>query len=227
MNPHEYNERTMKGLFRKIYPVIAEQVVRRTGIRSGHCIDLGGGPGMLGICLAQASALRVTVVDPIAECIVLARENIAEHRVEHQVTALVGRAEALDFADNSVDLVVSRGSIYFWDDQRQGLHEIFRVLRPGGWAHVGGGFGNRALREEILAAKADDPTWLRQRSERGQRHPPEHFRSLLDELHIDGCVECGDEGTWIIFRKPDLSLAGQPSPTGIPSCIASSGDQKT
>ncbi|MGB0128656.1 MAG: class I SAM-dependent methyltransferase, partial [Rhodocyclaceae bacterium] len=165
-------------------------------------MDLGGGPGMLGVRIAQASALEVVIVDPATECIELAGENIAEHGLGDRVTARLGRAEALPFADASVDLVFSRGSIYFWEDQRQGLREISRVLRDGGWAMVGGGFGNRALREEILAAKADDPQWHRQRSERGQRHPPEHFRALLAELGIDGEVECGDEGTWIIFRKP-------------------------
>ena len=33
-----------------------------------------------------------------------------------------------------MDLVVSRGSIYFWEDQGRGLLEILRVLRPGGLA---------------------------------------------------------------------------------------------
>lgn len=203
LNAMDYNTRMMKGLFRKIYPVIAEQVLARTGIRAGLCIDLGGGPGMLGICLAAASALQVAVVDPLAECIALAQENIAEHGMSERVAAQVGRAEALEFATGSIDLVVSRGSIYFWDDQHQGLSEIYRVLCPGGWAFVGGGFGNRELRDEILTAKADDEQWNAQRRERGRRHPPEHFRSLLAKLGIEGCVETGDEGTWIVFRKPE------------------------
>jgi ubiquinone/menaquinone biosynthesis C-methylase UbiE/ribosomal protein S18 acetylase RimI-like enzyme len=202
MNARQYNERTMKGLFRKIYPVIAEQAITRTGIRAGLCIDLGGGPGMLGICVGQASDLRVVIVDPLPECIELACENIAEHGLGHRVAAQGGQAEALPFADCSIDLVVSRGSIYFWHDQRRGLREVFRVLRPGGWAYIGGGFGNKELRDEILAEKANDADWNRQRAERGSKHPPEHFRALLTELAIDGEVETGDEGMWIVFRKP-------------------------
>ena len=58
MNVRQYNEQTMKGLFRKVYPLIAGQMIARTGIRRGVCIDLGGGPGMLGICLAKASDLQ-------------------------------------------------------------------------------------------------------------------------------------------------------------------------
>jgi len=41
----------------------------------------------------------------------------------------------------SVDLVFSRGSIFFWDDPAQGLQEVYRVLRPGGEAMIGGGRG--------------------------------------------------------------------------------------
>lgn len=203
MNARQYNERTMKGLFRKIYPVIAEQAIARTGVRSGLCVDLGGGPGMLGICVAKASDLQVVVVDPLPDCIELARENIAEHGLGHRVTARLGQAEALPIPDGLLDLLVSRGSIYFWEDQRHGLREIFRALRPGGWAFVGGGFGTKALRDEILAEKADDGEWNKARKERGNKHPPEHFRAMLAELAIDGVVDSGDEGMWIVFRKPE------------------------
>jgi ubiquinone/menaquinone biosynthesis C-methylase UbiE len=205
MNAREYNERTMKGLFRKIYPVIAEQAIARTGIRSGLCVDLGGGPGMLGICVAKASELHVVVIDRLFDCIELARENIAGHGLGHRVTVQVGRAEALPLPDGLVDLVVSRGSIYFWEDQRQGLREIYRVLRPGGCAFVGGGFGTHELRDEVLAEKANDCEWNKARKERADKHPPEHFRAMLSELSIAGVVDSGDEGMWIAFRKPEPS----------------------
>jgi hypothetical protein len=77
------------------------------------------------------------------------------------------------------------------------------VLRPGGWAYVGGGFGNKELRDEILAEKADDDEWNEARRERGSKHPPGHFRALLAELAIEGEVESGDQGMWIVFRKPE------------------------
>ena len=201
MNAQRYNEQTMKGLFRKIYPVIAEQAVARTGIRHGQCLDLGGGPGMLGIRLAQASQLSVTIVDPNPDCVALAGQNIAEHGLQSRVVAQCGRAEALAWPDASIDLVVSRGSIYFWQDQAQGLREIHRVLRPGGWAYIGGGFGNRRLRDEILAEKASDAEWNRQRRERGNAHPAEHFRRLLADLGIAGEVCDDDRGMWILFSK--------------------------
>lgn len=200
-NAAEFNEKVMKGHFKKIYPVIARQILERTGMTSGRCIDLGGGPGMLAVELAKASALDVTVCDVTLECVALAKENSREHGVHERVSAVQGAAEKLPFEDNSADLVVSRGSIFFWEDQEKGLAEVYRVLRPDGWAYIGGGFGTAELLQEILAEKADDPQWNVQRKERLEKNPPAHFEALLLKLGIAGMVERGDAGMWIIFRK--------------------------
>ncbi len=200
-NAAEFNEKVMKGHFKKIYPVIARQIIERTGITSGRCIDLGGGPGMLAVELAKASTLDVTVCDVTSECVALAEENSREHGVHERVSAVQGAAEKLPFDDNSIDLVVSRGSIFFWDDQQQGLSEVYRVLGPGGWAYIGGGFGTASLLQEIMLEKADDPKWDVQRKERLAKNPPGHFEAMLLKLGIDGVVERGEAGMWIIFRK--------------------------
>ncbi|MEI8102036.1 MAG: class I SAM-dependent methyltransferase [Chlorobium sp.] len=202
MNAAEYNEKVMKGHFKKIYPVIARQIIERTGITAGHCIDLGGGPGMLGISLARQSNFYVTIYDLLPECIALAGENSREHDVHERVTALQGKAELIPFKDNSTDLVASRGSIFFWEDQQQGLSEVYRVLRPGGWAYIGGGFGTIELLLEIQSQRASEPKWDRERKERFAKNPPGHFETILANLGIEGVVERGDAGMWIIFRKP-------------------------
>jgi ubiquinone/menaquinone biosynthesis C-methylase UbiE len=203
MDAMEFNEKVMKGHFRKVYPEIARQVINRTGVVTGRCIDLGGGPGMLGICIAGITLLRVTVVDLMQECVELVGKNSTEEGYAHRVDAMQGVAEDLPFADSSIDLVVSRGSIFFWEDQQQGLAEVFRVLRPGGWAFIGGGFGTLELLREIEQLRADDPVWSRKRKERMKKNPPEHYQALLERLGIEGTVEHEDAGTWIIFRKPE------------------------
>ena len=200
-NATDFNEKMMKGHFKKIYPVIAQQILQRTGITSGRCIDLGGGPGMLAVELAKASNLEVTVCDVTPECIDLAKENSREHNVHHRVSAVHGAAEKLPFADNSIDLVVSRGSIFFWEDQAQGLNEVHRVLRAGGWAYIGGGFGTAELLQEIVEAKGNDPEWDKHRKERLAKNPPGHFEAILQKLGINGVVERSDAGMWIIFTK--------------------------
>jgi ubiquinone/menaquinone biosynthesis C-methylase UbiE len=203
MDAVEFNEKIMKGHFRKIYPLIAGQIVSRTGVVRGRCLDLGGGPGMLGICIAKITLLRVTVVDLLQECVDLAWKNIIEEGFAHRVDAMQGVAESLPFADGSIDLIVSRGSIFFWEDQAKGLSEVCRVLRPGGWAVIGGGFGTLELLREIEALMADDAEWNRKRKERMAKNPPDHYREILLRLGIDGVVEDEEAGTWIVFRKPE------------------------
>jgi len=202
MDAIEFNEKVMKGYFRKIYPVIARQIIERTGITSGHCIDLGGGPGMLGICLAVLSDLKITNYDLMPECVELVLQNSLDNGVIDRVKAIQGIAEDMKFDDNSIDLVVSRGSVFFWEDQKKGLSEVYRVLRPGGWAYIGGGFGSIELLEEINMQRAnDDPEWNQKRKDRIRKNPPEHFQNIIDELGIDGLVDSSEVGTWIIFQK--------------------------
>jgi len=56
--------------------------------------------------------------------------------------AVVGYAEELSFPNDCVDLVVSRGSIFFWKGPVTGLQDVYRVLRSGGKAYIGGGAGS-------------------------------------------------------------------------------------
>jgi len=207
MDAKEFNDKIMNGHFRKIYPVIARQIVDRTGISEGCCVDLGGGPGLLGISLAKITRLQVTVYDLMPECVALALQNSVEHGVDDQVTAQQGIAECMPFDENSLDLVVSRGSIFFWENQMQGLAEVYRVLKPGGWAYLGGGFGTSELLREIELLMADEADWNRKRQERMVKNPPEQFESMLRQLGIEGRVEQDDAGMWVVFCKQKSAKA--------------------
>jgi ubiquinone/menaquinone biosynthesis C-methylase UbiE len=59
---------------------------------------------------------------------------LAEARPRNpNATFSLGTAEALPQTDQSADLVVTSLSFHHWADQAQGLREVARVLRPGGW----------------------------------------------------------------------------------------------
>lgn len=201
MDAREYSEKVMKGHFKKVYPLIARQILETTGIRNGKCIDLGGGPGMLGISMAEITNLQVTIYDLLPQCVEVALENIEERKLHTRVTARQGIAENIEYEDNSIDLVISRGSIFFWEDQEKGISEIYRVLRPGGWAYVGGGFGSAELLAEVIEQRKNEPEFDQGRKERFKKNPPEHFQAILQKLEIPGGIQFGPAGTWIIFQK--------------------------
>ena len=64
----------------------------------------------------------------------------------HKIGFVFADAHYLPFRDNYADVIVSRGSLQFWQDREQVFAEIYRVLKPGGHAFVGRGFsGNMPL----------------------------------------------------------------------------------
>ena len=202
MDAKEYNENVMKGLFRKVYPFIAHQILERTGVSEGHCIDLGGGPGMLGISMAEITNLSVVVYDLLPECIEEARRNIVERNLWRRVSTMQGRAEKITFPDNAIDLVISRGSVFFWEDQKKGFSEVFRVLKPGGWAYIGGGMGSPELMMEVQMERAKSPKLASKNDNHRIDNPPGHFENILKECNIpDFVVENSMAGTWVIFQK--------------------------
>ena len=159
------------------YPYVAEDVLSLCQPRAGVWLDVGAGPGGLGLALAARSPQSVLVLlDPSTDALDSALAAASDQGVAGRVVTVVGRAEEMPLPDACVDLAVSRGSVFFWDDPVQGVKELHRVLRPGGQAMIGGGLGKGY------------PAWarrqfIRRRHEGVRKKGPEsmrRFRELRD-----------------------------------------------
>ncbi|WP_198003839.1 hypothetical protein [Methanocaldococcus sp. FS406-22] len=53
MNNYKDFDEIVRNVFAPVYPVIAKQIVDRTGIKEGICIDLGTGTGALARAIAK------------------------------------------------------------------------------------------------------------------------------------------------------------------------------
>jgi ubiquinone/menaquinone biosynthesis C-methylase UbiE len=193
--------------FARIYPVIANQIFDRTGITQGSCLDIGSGQGSLAIALATLSALKVTALDSSPEMFELAQKNIRNRGMEQQVIPLIGDVHAIPVPDDTFHLVVSRGSYHFWDDLVVAFSEIYRVLRPGGIAYIGGGYGNSRIRDEILTCRkkrgvVDDPVH-RIRTRFRKFRAGEIEESIESAGIADYHIINDDSGFWITIRKND------------------------
>ncbi len=124
------------------YPYVVEDVLRHAKPEKGFWLDLGAGKGQVAIPLIEATGNPVVMLDPNGEALAKGLQSARARGLGDRLLAVVGVAEHLPFPDDSVDLVVSRGSIVFWEDQAAGLREVYRVLRPGGKAYIGGGAGS-------------------------------------------------------------------------------------
>lgn len=191
--------------FARIYPVIADQILERTGITHGTCLDIGSGPAPLALALAALSDLRVTALDSSPEMYELAEKNIRLRGMEETVTPVTGDVHAIPAPDASFNLIVSRGSYHFWDDLVVAFSEIRRVLKPGGIAYIGGGYGSSRIRDEVLAHRkergivddADHPVRTRFRKFK----PGEIEESIQKAGITDYRIISDDSGFWIVIKK--------------------------
>ncbi len=106
--------------------------------------DIGCGTGALSrTILDVADPASVTGIDPSEGFVAHATQEIADPRAAFKV----GDAQALPFADNSVDVTVSALALNFVPDKAKALREMQRITRPGGiisfyvWDYPGGGMG--------------------------------------------------------------------------------------
>jgi ubiquinone/menaquinone biosynthesis C-methylase UbiE len=191
--------------FASMYPLLARQIVDDFGIRHGLCLDVGTGGAAVIIELAKVTELAMVGLDAKPEVLDMARENVVRHGLpperfrffEADVTNMPVEA-------GSVDLLISRGSIPFWQDHVAAFREIFRVLRPGGAGLVGCGFSRYQSIEEVRAMR---PKW----SDDGDKDARNAWkkegnlpRVLAEAGVIGGTVHCDSYGVWVHIRKPSV-----------------------
>jgi SAM-dependent methyltransferase len=199
----EYNE-LARNVFFPAYPVIAHQILKKADIDTGWCLDAGCGPGHLAIAIASLTDLMVFAMDNSRPMCQLAGENIRKYRMEERVKTSFGEPGAIPFESGSMDLVVSRESFFFWESLSRGFAECMRILRPGGMAYIGHGFGSAGIRNEVYRQmKERDPGWKEQQRRRNARCTPHIIRSALAAAGIFeyDLVE-NDTGCWVIFTRP-------------------------
>jgi arsenite methyltransferase len=117
--------------------MIAQREELRGSLRAsaGEAIlDLGSGPGFLSCELAQevGASGRIVAVDISPDMNSIASKRIAAAGLGDRVDIFEGDATALAFADATFDAAVSIQVIEYLAEPDVALHQLFRVLRPGG-----------------------------------------------------------------------------------------------
>jgi ubiquinone/menaquinone biosynthesis C-methylase UbiE len=201
-NPQNFDD-LAKTIFAPLHPVIARQIVERCEIKNGICIDAGSGPAPLAIALAKITNLKIYAFDISEEMCKLAKENVKESRLSGKIIPILGDVEDMPFPDNSADLIVSRGSVFFWDDKVKAFKEIYRVLKPRGMTYIGGGFGTAELRDKIAKEmEKRDSNWKKDVKERLGKNNVERLKEELAKANIYNYeIIHDDSGIWILIRK--------------------------
>lgn len=116
----------------------AEEILRRSGVTEGYCLDLGCGDASLAEILARETSLKVYAIDPDPENVVKARRRLDEAGLYGvRVTVHRGDPGATAYPNYFADLVVSGRSV----TEGAGVvaaNEMYRLQRPyGGVACIG------------------------------------------------------------------------------------------
>ena len=113
------------GDYGRRFVLDAPMIERLRRLGGGRALDVGCGEGRF--CrILRAEGFEPVGLDPTSELLDAARAKDPDSRY------VEGRAEALDFADASFDLVVACLSLIDIEHADRAIAEMARVLKPGG-----------------------------------------------------------------------------------------------
>lgn len=192
-----------EGIFAPLFPVVADSIIRHTGVTSGHMLDVGCGGGHLGYNLMKKTELTGDFIDILPEAADICRRRGQDWGLAGRVTVTVGDVHRLPYPDDRFDLIISRGSIGFWGEYESAFREIYRVLAPHGTTYIGSGLGNAETRREInRQMKARDPDWPHSIKKKQHNVSTDEFRAIFDAIGFSyDIIDNEDEGRWFILRK--------------------------
>jgi phosphoethanolamine N-methyltransferase len=110
-------------------PQAVREITDGIDLAGKRVLDIGCGVGGLDQVLVELGAAHVTAVDVAAPLIGLARRRVADSRITFEVTE---PEQPLPFADASFDVVFTKDAWLHVIDKRALLHDVRRVLKPGG-----------------------------------------------------------------------------------------------
>ena len=114
------------------------RAVRLADLRAGEiALDVGAGTGDLAFALlARAPRARVVGVDLSERMLALSLARAASLPARRGYSAAIASAEALPFADASVDRIITGFTVRNVGDLTRAFREFHRVLRPRGRAVI-------------------------------------------------------------------------------------------
>jgi len=103
------------------------------GIAGGSALEVGSGPGYLGLdWLLRTKDTLLVGLDINPDMVEIAVNHARELGLTDRARHILGSAAAIPFEDNSCDAVFTSRSLHEWLNPGLVFTELWRVLKPGG-----------------------------------------------------------------------------------------------
>lgn len=191
-------------ILRPMYPLLIQQFVDDYNLSEGVAIDIGVGRGYLGIELAKITNMDICFLDIDADALKITKDGIDTLDIDNRISYVQAAVENIPLDSDYADFIMSRGSLWFWNNPIAGLKEIHRILKPNGAAVIGGGLGRyipATMRKRMMDS-------IKQRLQKsGETRPGlAELQVLAKEAGIPHCRFFNDGadgvgGRWIEMRK--------------------------
>ena len=187
-------------LWEPVQPYLARQIEELYGRRDGQILEIGPFSGLI-FALAQKQVGRRFLVAAFPQAAVRScRQEAQRVGLEDRVTIIESGSSLVGIADDSVDLAIFRGALFFPSLFRVDFGAITRTLRKGGIAFVGGGFGKYTPPEVIgQIGKRSEQLNLAMGK---VRVTVERVREQVRSGNPGGAFEITtDGGLWVMMKK--------------------------
>ena len=109
------------------------KAIINAGITSGLALEIGPGPGYLGLeWLKNTEGTTLKGLDISEDMLAIAGRNAAEYGLTDRVEYVKGDARGMPFENDYFDAVFSNGSLHEWARPGEIINEVARILKPGG-----------------------------------------------------------------------------------------------
>lgn len=118
--------------------VLGDKEILKHGIKTGFALEIGPGPGYLGLeWLKQTTNTRICGAEISEDMIKLANKNAEEYQLSDRTEYINCDAQKLPFPDETFDAVFTMRSLHEWKQPILVFNEIERVLKKEGQYYLG------------------------------------------------------------------------------------------
>lgn len=189
------------SLWQKTNRYMVAQIMEGYRRDSGTVLELGPFSGGIAIELARLyPKLEITIAHESPDVVEYIEKKLSASGLAQGIAVKKTDLNNLAFNDCQFDLVIFRGAFFFLGEKENLLREIFRVLKKGGFAFVGGGHG-KGVPQGIIDQIADELRKL-QKKLGGRWLSIRELQEIVSSSQLaDNCKITEEGGAWLNIRK--------------------------